>query len=154
MDQKIHYWLHHILGHMNPIYALTGFREYCTLKMTALQTVETSRTIFPTTPRNIPDVWVFTVDFLKIHLNISQLRQGLQTDLFFFPFSQHVTGSLPCMSADTGWSKSLCAPDSMYSNIPHTIDDLKMAITEYIRNVDRVILNTVLLSHRAYFILI
>jgi hypothetical protein len=26
---------------------------------------------------------------------------------------------------------------------PHTIDDLKMAITEYIRNVDRATLNTV-----------
>jgi hypothetical protein len=26
---------------------------------------------------------------------------------------------------------------------PHTTDDLKMAITEYIRNVDRAILNTV-----------
>jgi predicted transcriptional regulator len=38
----------------------------------------------------------------------------------------------------TVWSKSLCAP-----NNPHTIDDLKMAITEYIRNVDRAILNTV-----------
>jgi hypothetical protein len=33
---------------------------------------------------------------------------------------------------------------SVYSNNPHTIDDLKMAITEYIRNVDRAILNTVL----------
>jgi hypothetical protein len=32
---------------------------------------------------------------------------------------------------------------SVYSNNPHTTDDLKMAITEYIRNVDRVILNTV-----------
>jgi hypothetical protein len=32
---------------------------------------------------------------------------------------------------------------SVYSNIPHTIDDLKMAITEYIRYVDRAILNTV-----------
>jgi hypothetical protein len=31
----------------------------------------------------------------------------------------------------------------VYSNNPHTTDDLKMAITEYIRNVDRVILNTV-----------
>jgi hypothetical protein len=31
----------------------------------------------------------------------------------------------------------------VYSNNPHTIDDLKMAITEYIRNVDRAILNTV-----------
>jgi hypothetical protein len=30
-----------------------------------------------------------------------------------------------------------------YSNNPHTIDDLKMAITEYIRNADRAILNTV-----------
>jgi hypothetical protein len=30
----------------------------------------------------------------------------------------------------------------VYSNNPHTIDDLKVAITEYIRNVDRAILNT------------
>ena len=36
--------------------------------------------------------------------------------------------------------KSLCAPDD-YN--PHTTDDFKMAITEYIRNVDRAILNTV-----------
>jgi len=28
-------------------------------------------------------------------------------------------------------------------NVQHTIDDLKMAITEYIRNVDRAIQNTV-----------
>jgi hypothetical protein len=28
-------------------------------------------------------------------------------------------------------------------NNPHTTDDLKMAITEYIRNVDRAVLNTV-----------
>jgi len=40
----------------------------------------------------------------------------------------------------TGWSKSLCAPDD-YN--PHTNDDLKMAITEYIQNVDHAILNTV-----------
>jgi hypothetical protein len=33
--------------------------------------------------------------------------------------------------------------NSVYSNIPHTIDDLKMAITEYIRNVDHALLNTV-----------
>jgi hypothetical protein len=33
--------------------------------------------------------------------------------------------------------------NSVYSNNPHTIDDLKMAITEYVRNVDRAILNTV-----------
>jgi len=33
--------------------------------------------------------------------------------------------------------------NSVYSNNPHTIDDLKMAITEYIWNVDRAILNTV-----------
>ena len=33
--------------------------------------------------------------------------------------------------------------NSVYSNNPHTIDELKMAITEYIRNVDRAILNTV-----------
>jgi hypothetical protein len=33
--------------------------------------------------------------------------------------------------------------NSVYLNIPHKIDDLKMAITEYIQNVDRAILNTV-----------
>jgi hypothetical protein len=33
--------------------------------------------------------------------------------------------------------------NSVYSNNPHTIDELKTAITEYIRNVDRAILNTV-----------
>jgi hypothetical protein len=32
----------------------------------------------------------------------------------------------------------------MYSNKPHKIDYLKMAIIEYIQNVDRAILNTVL----------
>jgi len=40
----------------------------------------------------------------------------------------------------TGWSKSVWAPKD-YN--PHTIDELKMAITEYIRNVDRAVLNTV-----------
>jgi len=33
--------------------------------------------------------------------------------------------------------------NSVYSNNPHTTDELKMAITEYIRNVDRAIPNTV-----------
>jgi hypothetical protein len=33
--------------------------------------------------------------------------------------------------------------NSLYPNNPHTIHDLKMAITEYIRNADRAILNTV-----------
>ena len=47
------------------------------------------------------------------------------------------------MDINTGWSKILCAPDSVYSKNPHTMDDLKMAITEYIRNVDRTILNRV-----------
>ena len=32
--------------------------------------------------------------------------------------------------------------NSLYSNNPHIIDDLKMVITEYIRDVDRAILNT------------
>jgi len=31
----------------------------------------------------------------------------------------------------------------MYSNNPHTTDDLKIAITEYIQNVDCAILNTI-----------
>jgi hypothetical protein len=33
--------------------------------------------------------------------------------------------------------------NSVYSNNPHTTDDLKMAITGYIRNVDHAILNMV-----------
>jgi hypothetical protein len=42
--------------------------------------------------------------------------------------------------------KSLCAikKNSVYLNNPHTIDDLKLAITEYIRKVDRVVMNTVI----------
>jgi hypothetical protein len=32
---------------------------------------------------------------------------------------------------------------SVYSNDPHTIDDLKMTITEYILNADRAVPNTV-----------
>jgi len=49
---------------------------------------------------------------------------------------------------NTGWSKSLCATDdystnSVYSNNPHKIDELKKAITEYIENMDHAILNTV-----------
>jgi hypothetical protein len=43
--------------------------------------------------------------------------------------------------------KSMCTwvamENSLYSSNPHTIDDLKMAITEYIWNVDRAILNMV-----------
>jgi hypothetical protein len=45
-----------------------------------------------------------------------------------------------CAISYAGWSKSLCAPDDYH---PHRIDDLKMAITEYIRNVDCAILNMV-----------
>jgi hypothetical protein len=33
--------------------------------------------------------------------------------------------------------------NSVYSNNPHTIVELQLTITEYIRNVDRAILNTV-----------
>jgi hypothetical protein len=33
--------------------------------------------------------------------------------------------------------------NSVYSNNAHTIDELKIAITEYIQNVDQAILNTV-----------
>jgi len=32
------------------------------------------------------------------------------------------------------------------TNSPHTIDDMKMAITEYNRNVDRAVLNTVFVN--------
>ena len=34
--------------------------------------------------------------------------------------------------------------NSVYLNNLHTTDEVKMAVTEYIRNVDRAILNTVL----------
>jgi len=33
--------------------------------------------------------------------------------------------------------------NSVYPKNPHTFDELKMAITEYIRNVDRAVQNTV-----------
>jgi len=33
--------------------------------------------------------------------------------------------------------------NSVYSKNPHTVDELKMAITEYIRNMERVVMNTV-----------
>jgi hypothetical protein len=44
---------------------------------------------------------------------------------------------------NTGWSKSLCTPDSVYSNNSHKIGDMKMTITKHIPNVDRAILKTV-----------
>ena len=44
------------------------------------------------------------------------------------------------MLINTGCSKNLCAPDD-YN--PHTTNDLKMVITEYIGNYDRAMLNTV-----------
>jgi hypothetical protein len=78
----------------------TEFLEYWTLKMTALQTVKTSRTIFPSTPHNNPDdMNLYNRLPFKIHLNISQLCQGLQTDLFF-SFNQHIIRILLCMSVD------------------------------------------------------
>jgi hypothetical protein len=44
----------------------------------------------------------------------------------------------------TGWSEILCAMKNLvYSKNPHTIDALKIAITEDIRNVDHAVLNTV-----------
>ena len=39
--------------------------------------------------------------------------------------------------------KNICAPDDYSTNNPHTDEDFEKAITEYIRNVDRSILNTV-----------
>jgi hypothetical protein len=33
--------------------------------------------------------------------------------------------------------------NSVYSNNPHIVDDLKMSITEYVRNMDCAVLNTV-----------
>jgi len=53
---------------------------------------------------------------------------------FFFPMNFFL-----CV-LNTGWSKSLCVPGDY---ILHTSDELKMAITVYIRNADRAVLNTV-----------
>jgi hypothetical protein len=43
----------------------------------------------------------------------------------------------------TGRSESICVPDDYSIKNTHTIDDLKMVITEYTWNADRAILNTV-----------
>jgi hypothetical protein len=45
-----------------------------------------------------------------------------------------------CNITIQGVKKSLCAPDDYSTS---TVDILKMAITEHIRNVDRAVLNTV-----------
>jgi len=52
------------------------------------------------------------------------------------------------IGVNTGLSKIICEPDdfstnSVYSNNHHKSDELKMAITEYIRNLNRAILNMV-----------
>ena len=60
--------------------------------------------------------------------------QKLESELKVFNFNHE--GSY------TGWSESLCASDSVYSNNLHTFDNLKMAIAEYTRNVGSAILNT------------
>jgi hypothetical protein len=43
----------------------------------------------------------------------------------------------------TGWSKVCVHLTITVQNNPHTLDELKIAIKENIRNVDRAILNTV-----------
>lgn len=98
-DQKIHYWVHPTLDHMNPIYTVTEFLEYLTLKKRALQTVERLELFTQRHHVISQKIWIFTIDFLKIHLNISLLCQGLQTDLLL-TFYQHVTCIATCMSAD------------------------------------------------------
>jgi hypothetical protein len=51
------------------------------------------------------------------------------------------------MYVGTGWSKIsvhlMNTVNSVYSNNPHTTDDMKITITEYTPSVDRAILNTV-----------
>jgi hypothetical protein len=42
-----------------------------------------------------------------------------------------------------GGKKVFVMENFVYSNNPHTIDDLKMAFTEYIRNMDRAVPKTV-----------
>jgi hypothetical protein len=43
---------------------------------------------------------------------------------------KHIKRSTQIILQATERSESLCAPDSVYSNNHHTIDDLKMTITE------------------------
>jgi len=138
MDQKIHYLVHR-----------------WALKMTALQTVETSRTIYP-------DVRIFTVDFLKIHVKYWSVMSRSPNwslplpllplpllPLLLLPLLLLLLLILPFRSARHRkfnlyecWyrmiKKSLCTWRSVFEQSPHN-----WWFEEYIRNVDRVILNTV-----------
>jgi hypothetical protein len=79
---------------------------------------------------------------LQSLLSISRYQLKLRYSNFSYLEISHLYLLRPKQeqSESTGWSKSLCEPDD-YNN--HTIYDLKMAFTEYIRNEDRAIVNTV-----------
>jgi hypothetical protein len=54
---------------------------------------------------------------------------------------------VPCMTyrviRKSLWTSGVRWKNSVYSNNPHAVGDLKMAITEFIRNADRAVLTTV-----------
>jgi hypothetical protein len=67
----------------------------------------------------------------------------LQTESFLQPFGLHDLWISLSPNFSPGCDEK---QNSVYSNNPHIIDDLKMTITEGIRNVDRAILNTVFVN--------
>jgi hypothetical protein len=78
MDQKIHYCVHPILGHMNPIYTQ---RKTYNAGPWRWQHYKSSKRLELFSRRHhimSQTTWIFTIDFLKIHLNISQLCQGFR----------------------------------------------------------------------------
>jgi hypothetical protein len=85
-------------------------------------------------------------DAVKNLVNVYTLNFWLYYEIYIYDISR-----LRVKHVYTGLSKILCAHDDystvqknlVYSNNPYTTGDLKMAINEYILNVDRAILNTV-----------
>jgi hypothetical protein len=99
-----------------------------------------------------------------VYLFIAQLKED-ETDKAYFQqdgataHTAHMSMALDDVFANRIISKTIWPPrsldlsppdfflwgamkNSVYLNNPHTIDDLKMAITEYIQNMDHAILNT------------
>jgi hypothetical protein len=92
---------------------------------------------------------IFVVDLYSIILDSSifKLVKGkifkfilVHTVYTFFAISLLIKIAEPPSLCHVQCDQKFCAPDDY---IPHTTDDLKMAIIEYIRKVERAILNTV-----------
>jgi len=83
-----------------------------------------------------------TAEFISLAVCWQAASVGSRWSAFLDELSRSQRVSL--FSPYTGWSKSICAPALIvFEQSPHTTDDFKMVITEYVRNVDRAVLNTV-----------